>query len=73
MKVLELFPGLSQSCAEWLSLLSWAQSHVLTCWSKSPEVWVQGGSVPFKCVLSPLSAMGLSSPRGTTLEQEWLV
>lgn len=63
---LELEPVVSHgfSYAQWLSL---PYVHIPMFWSRNPERWVQAGSIPSRCALSPLPAKHFQ-PRG---EQRW--
>lgn len=63
-------PGLLLCPVANITLLGW--QWVQSCWSRSPESQVQAGSLPSKCVLSPIPALISSPQKGSVLEQEGL-
>ena len=69
MEGLELEPGVSQgfSCAQWPKLPYQGYRQVPRCRNRSPEVWVQAGSVPCKCALLPPS-ISTFAPEGSNAE-----
>lgn len=72
MEGLKLEPAVSSGfpSALWplLPYQGQGQGQIPSCCSRSPEVWLQASCVPFKCMLSPFSALG---PFPQTGEQCW--
>lgn len=70
MEFLEPEPGMSQAfySAQWPTPSYWGQCWVPDCWSRNPEGWVRGGSVPSSCVCFPSSQHWHPCPR---VEQCW--
>ena len=59
--------------AQWPILPYWRWGLVPSCQNTSSEGWVLACSLPFICVLSPLSAPVLSPQRGVVFGQEGMM